>query len=843
MKVILIQPPLVQLNAPYPSGAYLSAFFKELGHDVRWRDLSISLFYKIFSGTGLKRLFALSSERALLMADKAEKSGDEATAFNLRRYVSNADSWILWIDVITAILRGNSREKEHEFLFSPFAPRGSRMEGFLAGLGREPAVDDVRFLCSYALVDLADYITAVFDENFSLVRYAESLTVDESSFSEIENKIDSPVMKEFYEQVLQEELVSFTDFVSGSASEHFKEHYKERFIVGISVPFGGTFMPALYTARFFKKHFGSRAYVVLGGGFVNTELREVSERALSNYIDAISYDRGYGGYCEFLGRVGGVTVPAAERTPASECSPSAPATEDALSVPIVPIYKFRQFTAAGVIEPDWKGRHEIIETENRFTRELVPDFSDIDFSIYPRLCDDKNPMQRLWSDGAWIKAYLAHGCYWHKCAFCDTQLDYVCGYQPADVERLYKGLQENAQKNHIYGVHFVDEALPPLALKKFALLNASAQGGAILSAGAGVGTGGSAFSAGAGVGAGGTVPSARDVIVAGKICDEQKDAPTCKNDFASCSAPPAPLYFWGNVRFEKAFTYDLAALLSYGGLGGVSAGLEVATGDGLKNINKGTDIDSIVSACAAFKENGILVHAYMIYGFWNDTPQSIINSMETLRQLFAAGLLDSAFWHKFILTKNSRVMQEWEQGKHPELKPVFPRGSENRTIFAGNCLHFEGEKRFSKFGAPLDNALSSWMQGRRLDMPVRKWFNFDVPSPAIPKNFIETAISRYEKRKSEPVKEIAGREIYWLGSRPVLCSPHSAKKSQNERYAWFYMQEAVEQALNPNLAETLWKLSPKSDAVERKSALAEIKKSAKLLNEIQTLRGLGLVVL
>lgn len=750
MKVLLIQPPLVQLNSPYPSGAYLSAFFKEMGYSVRWVDLSISLFYSIFSREGLNRLFDLSENKALEMADRAFKSGDQVTAFNLRRYVSCRENWCDWIDIITGILRGQQREKEHEFLFSPYAPRGNRMENFISGIGREPSVDDVRFLASYALADLADYITAVFDENFSLVRYAESLTVDESSFSEIEAKLDSPVMKAFYQPVLEKEMAGLEDFLCDD----------QPFLAGITVPFAGTFMPSLYTARFLKKAFSGRVYTVLGGGFVNTELRQAKDSGLSGYIDALSFDRGYGGFWDFLKNQENLKNPTEREAR--------------------PLYKFRQFFKDKVIEPDWQGNKEIIEIENNFTRNLVPDFSDIDFSVYPRLCDDKNPMQRLWSDGSWIKAYLAHGCYWHKCAFCDTQLDYVCGYHMADVEKIYRGLAETAGKNHIYGLHFVDEALPPSSLKKFALLNAASEG--------------------------------------------QK------------------LYYWGNVRFEKSFTYDLAALLAYGGLGGVSAGLEVATGDGLKNINKGTDIDSIVSACAAFKENGILVHAYMIYGFWNDTDQNIINSMETLRQFFEAGLLDSAFWHKFILTRNSRVMEEWKKGEHPELKPVFPKG---KSIFAGNCLHFEGEKRFAKWGRSLDSALTSWMHGKKLEMNVRRWFDFEVPAPSVPKDLVEKAISRYEEKKSTFIPDIADREIFWLGSRLVSAAETSAsaKSPGRSHYVWIYMQEMLEEKMTEDAAGLLWKLRPSASPEERSLALNNAKKSEEVQKMLQKLRGRGIVVL
>jgi hypothetical protein len=97
----------------------------------------------------------------------------------------------------------------------------------------------------------------------------------------------------------------------------------------------------------------------------------------------------------------------------------------------------------------------------------------------------------------------------------------------------------------------------------------------------------------------------------------------------------SPITWWGNVRFEKSFTRDVADFLAYGGLIGVSAGLESATGNGLNAIHKGTDLESIVGACCAFKEAGVLVHAYMIYGYWWEKEQDLINSMETLRQFYA----------------------------------------------------------------------------------------------------------------------------------------------------------------------------------------------------------------
>lgn len=739
MNVIIINPPLVQLNAPYPSGAYLCDFFKSEGCNAKWFDLSNRLFREIFSRDGLQRLFEFSSDSALKMAEQSEREGDDATAFNLRRYVSCSYAWIEWIDFIVGMLCSgcsdfSERELCHKFLFSPFAPRGNRMETFLSQIaesGREPSVDDVRFLCSYALADLADYITAVFDSDFSLIRYAEALTVDESSFLQIERRLNSPVLEHFYKPVLEKIF----------CNENVSCNEAEKTLVCISVPFAGTFVPALYTAQFFKQHFGERVYIAAGGGFVNTELRQAADKGLASYFDMLSFDRGYGSYKNLFD----VMEQGSESQGDRDFSA---------------LYKGRQFIInhgeIKVIEPIWESqKYQLYEAEK--TVSVFPDYSDIDFSLYPRVCDDVNAMHRLWNDGSWIKAYLAHGCYWHKCAFCDVNLDYVCGYKPVEVENLYERLLKTARQKGVYGIHLVDEALPPKILKDFAICNA-------------------------------------------------------RNG--------SPLYFWGNVRFEKSFTKDLAAFLSYCGFGGVSAGIEAATGQGLENINKGTDIQSIVNACAAFKEAGILVHAYMIYGFWNDTPQKIIDSMETLRQFFAAGLLDSAFWHKFVLTKNSRVFGEWKNGQHKELKPLLPK--KDNSIFAKNNLHFEGERSFEKFGLPLENALNSWMHGQKLGMKVQKWFDFQIPQSTVKPDFIENCIQNYETENSRRTQKISSniQNLYWLGSRPVVSSKH---------IFWNYLQEeerlslAEVKAFSPGeFCNLLWNLRPGASLQERQTVLKEL---------------------
>ena len=807
MKTIIITPPVVQFNTPYPSGAYLKAFFThpEGGAfekaDVCWQDLNIRFFYEIFSAQGLRRLFELSESRALQLADEAERKGDDNTAFNLRRYISQKENWIEWIDFITAILCGKgAREKEHQFLYSPFAPRGARMENYLSEVsesGREPTVDDMRFLCTFALADLADYITVAFDSQFSLVRYAEALAVDTRTFSDFEKQIDSPVMEHFYKPVLEKFFQELTAASGGrafrcsadapaaslaslspvAASGAAPIPKPDSLLVCISIPFAGTFLPALYTARWFKQHLGDKAFVCIGGGFVNTELRDARDPALAKYINAISYDRGYGSYRALLDSP---VKPENDNATATGNDKSASSEINCVSLSGLTrqsLYKMRLFAPQSdgtvkVTEPLWQNA-ESEKYENQITAKIIPDYSDIDFSIYPRMCDDRNAMHRIWTDGSWIKAYLAHGCYWHRCAFCDTTLDYVCGYKPTDIEPLFNGLLKTAREKGVYGIHFVDEALPPLALKKFALLNARAGN---------------------------------------------------------------PLYFWGNVRFEKTFTKDLAAFLSYCGLGGVSAGIESATGTGLESINKGTDITSIAHACCAFKEAGILVHAYMIYGFWNDTPQSIIDSMETLRQFFAAGLLDSAFWHKFVLTRNSTVYNQWEKDGSLDLVS----SEESSSAFARNNLHFKGEEKFNKFGASLDAAVNAWMHGERLDQHVQKWFDFQVPKPQVSRDFINNKVEEYEEKnrqRSATLNEKTACNVWWLGGTPILCG--------NE-YRWLYLMEeqtASADTMNKIGLKLLLSLRPEASEAERTKALAEILKNSAIISKLKKILGRGLVLL
>ena len=723
LNTLIIQPPLVQLNTPYPSGAYLLDFFNSLYEEknvkgrVEWFDLSNSFFHKIFCKHGIAHIFNSTFEKALKLSSQYESQGDDNTAFHLRRFISQKEFWINWIDEIIAIVCSSNskisgREFAHEFIRSAHVPRGMRVENFLSNLNRDVSTDDAQILSSLALADLADYITMVYDQNFALIRYAEHLATSTAEFSETIEGLKAPSLNDFYKPLLLEKIASYKN---------------EPTLYCISVPFPGCFESALFSADLIRKECGDNAIIIFGGGYVNTELREISEKGIFDYCHILSYDKGYGSYIrlfdEFINAACGIEDE-------KQCFNLKEAFESIFDSR--KFYNFSYLKNGSVIIPLEKENEEykvLYKKEHEYIRKITPDYSHIDFTKYPRLADDTNPMHRIWNDGAWLKAYIAHGCYWHRCAFCDTTLDYVKDYCLTDINSLYDSLCVQAEKTGVHGIHFVDEACPPVALQNFALKNMAVK-----------------------------------------------------------SSNKIPLTYWGNIRFEKTFDRDLADLLSAGGLTAVSAGIEIATGNGLSAVNKGTDMENIVNACCAFKEAGILIHSYMIFGFWSQSVQDLIDSMETLRQLFEAGLLDSAFWHKFTLTLHSTVYEEYKKGKYPELK-ILPQ---KKTQFAKNDLHFEGEEKSEKYSAPLNAALELWMHGEKLSKPVESYFPFKMPKPSIAKDYIASLIAKYEEnrdRKFHKIPEQGSKEKFvWLGGLPLLLDSSDKSKMQ---ICWSYMGELL----------------------------------------------------
>ncbi len=320
----------------------------------------------------------------------------------------------------------------------------------------------------------------------------------------------------------------------------------------------------------------------------------------------------------------------------------------------------------------------------------TPDYSDLLLTEYISAIEVANPMHSLWSDGRWNKLTMAHGCYWGKCTFCDISLDYIKNYEPLSAEVLCNRIEEMTAQTGQTGFHFVDEAAPPALMKAMAL-----------------------------------------EIIKRKLV----------------------ITWWANIRFEKSFTKDTCLLLKQAGCIAVSGGLEVASDRLLKLIEKGITVAQVAQVNKNFTEAGIMVHAYLMYGFPTQSEQETIDSLEMVRQLFQSGVLQSAFWHLFTMTAHSPV------GLHPEKFKVKALVADTIT-FANNDVLHEDEMGadHETFGQGLKTSLFNYMQGIGLDLPLHKWFEFKVPRTSISPNYIADILTN-----GQLANHNANTKVIWLG--------------------------------------------------------------------------------
>ena len=545
MRVLLITPPLTQLNTPYPATAYLKGYYGAQGHTVRQVDLGIEVADRVLSrefltGIGLE-------EQARL------------------------------IEPVKRFLRGQDDTLGPRIANRSLLPEGKRFEqldedNLEWSFGVSGTTDKAMHLATLFIEDIADYVREHVDPHFDLVHYAEYLSNDAPTFD--------PLYAELQQEpsVIDRMMLSLlADCVSGFCPDK----------VCLTVPFPGCLYGALRCGQWLKAH--TSATVEIGGGFPNTEWRQLSDQR---------------------------------------------------------IYEFC---------------HEVVIDGCREADQYCPDFSDLPLDKYLSLTEMTNPMHRLWSQGRWNKMVMAHGCYWHRCAFCDTSLDYIGNYRTPKATTVVDHMERIMEQTGRTGFHFVDEALPPKLLREVA----------------------------------------EEILRRGLAVS-----------------------FWGNIRFEKAYTAELCDLLAEAGMVAVSGGLEVASDRLLKLIDKGVTIQQTVEACRHLRDAGIMVHTYLMYGFPTETLQESVDALETVRRMFDEGIVQSAFWHRYAMTCHS------PSGLNPEQYGAH-RVTLEPNPFCNNEVDWEPgfDYDIEAVGAALRMATYNYMNGLGLDQPVRSWFPIRVPRP------------------------------------------------------------------------------------------------------------------
>ncbi len=597
MKTLLITPPFTQLNTPYPATTVLKGWLKSKGLDVAQTDLGIRLAHRIFSSRGLKEL------------DFPEAYQDT-------------------IDAAMRFLRGQDNTLAHRIVAGTLLPEGARfnnetdLDWLFGNLG---IIDRAKHLTTLYLEDIADHIRENINPHFGLIRYAEHIADTAPTFDALYAALQHPsfcLIEKWMLELLEKEI-----------------EQSEPQLIGFSIPFPGCLFSALRCAQYIKQQHPA-IKIAFGGGYINTELRNITDERFFDYVDFLLLDDGEPALLQLI------------RYLNKECGAGE----------LIRCFHLND-------------EHQLVYSGNDsvnipFAETGLPDFSGLDLSLYFSMIELPNPMHKLWTDGLWNKMTVAHGCYWAKCAFCDTTLDYIKRYDAPQATLVVDRMEAIMQQTQQSGFHFTDEALPPALLKAIAL-----------------------------------------EIIKRKL----------------------NVSFWGNVRFEKAYTPELCNLLAEAGCIAVSGGLETASDRLLDLMNKGVSIAQAAKTCYNFTQSGIMIHAYLMYGFPTETLQETIDSLEIVRQLFEPGLIQSAFWHRYAMTVHS------PSGKHPE-----QFGATTAMIkpapFANNAIAFKDGQNYNMegIGKGLHKATYNFMHDIGFDFPLHKWFSCKIPPTGIRKNLIRS---------------------------------------------------------------------------------------------------------
>ena len=630
LRVLSLIAPMTQLNTPYPSTAYLTGFMRSQGIHAVQHDLALELVLTLFTSKGL------SDMRAHALALPMEQR-----SASVNQFLDHFQAYCQTIAPTIAFLQGKDPTLSHRIAGRGFLPEGPRFttldvyddEGSgdplawaFGALGQQ---DRARHLATLYLNDVADVLRDAVDPRFEFVRYAEALAGSQATFDLLADALAAPPT------LLDATLNALT---VAAIEKH------QPTVVLLSVPFPGAMYGALRIAQTIKAS-TPHISVCMGGGFPNTELRELQDPRIFDFVDYITLDAGERPLLALFEKLQGKR--SAQR-----------------------LVRTYLRNAQGLVQyVNWS------EPDVLFEDVGTPTWDGLPLQSYLSLLDMLNPMHRLWSDGRWNKLTVAHGCYWKKCSFCDVSLDYISRYETASATTLVDRMEKIVAETGQTGFHFVDEAAPPKALK----------------------------------------------ALAQEIIRRQLQ-----------------VTWWGNIRFEKTFTPALAELLAQSGCIAMSGGLEVASDRLLKLMQKGVTVEQVARVTKGFADAGILVHAYLMYGFPTQTVQDTVDALEYVRQLFENGCIQSGFFHRFTCTVHSPVGQN-PQAYGVQLIPL------PEVRFAKNDVGFidpTGTDHES-LGLGLKKALYNYMHGVGLEEDVRAWFDLPqgrCPKPRVAKHAIAGAL-------------------------------------------------------------------------------------------------------
>ena len=422
MKILLITPPMTQLNTPYPATAYLTGFLRQEGYDVAQKDCAIDLFLSLLTKQGLGNIYKAVED------NYADFEDDELpdTIFN---FLAHYSDYKKCIEPTVKFLQGKNPTLAHRIASRRFLPEGPQFESLyqmeeMSGnilhdaFGNLGVQDKAKYLATLFIDDLSAVITEGVDPNFEVSRYGEKLAASNPLFDDLYHHLHQP-------PIYTDELISF-----------LVGHYLSQenpTVVGLTVPFPGNMLGALKIAQCCKQ-FNPELKIILGGGYVNTELRSLKDPRIFEFVDFITVDDGERPLLTLLEHLNNQR-------------------------PIQDLVRTYRLKDGKVIFLNNPALHDIPHKKTG-----TPTYDGLSITKYLSLCEMLNPMHRIWSDGRWNKLTIAHGCYWSQCSFCDISLDYIGQYDDAGAEIIVSRIEALIAETGESGFHFVDEAAPPKVL-------------------------------------------------------------------------------------------------------------------------------------------------------------------------------------------------------------------------------------------------------------------------------------------------------------------------------------------------------------------------------------------
>ncbi len=292
--ILLLIPPLTQLNTPYPSTAYLTGFLRSRGYAVLGKDpvpagsgwagekgkdpvpagsgwagvvgqadVGIEMVLGVFSREGLLRVFdQVKRMPGHLPGEAQQMLGLE------RAYVDS-------IDAVVGFLQGQDPSMAPRICRGGFLPEGPRFARVRSRM-TDLTADYARHLATLYLEDLADLIHETVAPQFALSRYAEHVGTSASNFDPVACALSEPLS--LTDELMLETMWRYVESV-------------EPALVGLTVPFPGNLYGALRMAQALKAARPS-IKIILGGGYANTELRRLSDPRVFDYLDFVTLDDG-----------------------------------------------------------------------------------------------------------------------------------------------------------------------------------------------------------------------------------------------------------------------------------------------------------------------------------------------------------------------------------------------------------------------------------------------------------------------------------------------------------------------------------------------------------------------